>query len=351
MNTLGKLSIAVATLILSAGTASAQNNKEEENSEFKPSVPTVSGLINARYSYDTGTTDNNGDAYNGFDIRRTRLAVSGNFGKRLDYKIQAEYGGGKQNSAANVKLLDAFLKIKLAKEFNIQVGEFKVEYSQETLDGPATWITIENPTVVNKLNGYSDESGQNVNSRDVGIRFYGGFIHKEDYDVIQYKIGIYNGNGVDLKDNDKYKDVGSLLYIRPIKELVLSAGYYSGRYTANASTPTITRNRSSFGFTFTPENLFLRSEYLYGKTGDRTHQGMYATAAYSLSHGLQPLLSYGYYQKDTDLKTNNRSDYQIGVNWIANKKVRLQLAYTHTDYTNSYKDDTNLIESQLLVSF
>jgi len=66
---------------------------------------------------------------------------------------------------------------------------------------------------------------------------------------------------------------------------------------------------------------------------------------------LQPVLSYGYYQKDTDLKADNQSDYTVGVNWSATKWLRVQLDYTHTDYTNSGKKNSNLLETQLLVAF
>lgn len=344
MNSLTKTLAAVA-LILSASTVSAQeSNLKELAKDFKPSVPKVSGLINGRYSYDSS------DKSNSFDLRRVRLAVSGDFGKNIDYKVQAEYGGGSATSSATVKLLDAFLRFKIAKEFNVQVGEFKVAYSQETLDGPTSWLTIENPTVVNKLNGYSDESGLKANSRDVGIRFYGGFGHKEGYDLVSYKVGIYNGNGINLKDNDKYKDVAGLLYINPVKALTLSVGYYAGRYSASKDN-TVTRNRLSTGFTYKQGNFYLRSEYLHGKTGEKNHQGAYATAGYKLPYGLQPVLSYGYYQKDTESKKDNQSDYQIGLNWQANKWLRTQVAYTFTNYTNSDKKNKNLIETQLIAAF
>ena len=173
-------SIAAAALLLAVSTVSAETNAEQGTflgddakvqvnlSQFNPSVPKVGGLVNGRYTYDTGTKDNDGNSYNGFDLRRARLSVTGDFGKSIDYRIQAEFGGGKQNSSATVRLLDAYARFKFAKELNLQVGEYKVAYSQETLDGPTSWLTIENPTVVSKLNGYSDVSGQSANGRDVG---------------------------------------------------------------------------------------------------------------------------------------------------------------------------------------
>lgn len=348
-------SIAAAALLLAVSTVSAETNAEQGTflgddakvkvnlSQFKPSIPKVGGLINGRYTYDTGTKDSNGDSYNGFDIRRARLSVTGDFGNHIDYRVQADFAG------SNVKLIDAYARFKFAKELNLQVGEYKVAYSQETLDGPTSWLTIENPTVVAKLNGYSDISGISANGRDVGLRLYGSFIHKDGYSVIGYKVGIYNGQGINVKDKDKYKDIETYVTVNPLKELTLSFGNYAGRYYNG--TESITRNRLSAGFTYKPGKLFVRSEYLHGKTGATNQQGFYATAGYRLPYGLQPVLSYGYYQKDTELKADNQSDYTVGVNWSVNKWIRVQLDYTHTDYTNSDKKNSNLLESQLLVAF
>lgn len=353
--------LAAVALLASVASVNAQESVEKDSvnvkeerpeapkkPDFKPSIPKVSGLINLRYGYDSGSETNS------FDIRRTRLAVSGEIGPKIDYKFQAEFGGGSTTSAAYGKLIDAFVRFKFAKEFNAQVGQFKVEYSQETLDGPASWVTIENPQAVAKLNGYNDESGLKANSRDVGIRFYGGFGHKEGFDIVSYKIGLYNGNGINLKDNDKKKDFAGLLYINPIKELTITYGQYLGHYTkaiTSDSLVTIDRNRRSAGLTFKKNDLFFRSEYLGGKTDKTEHQGFYATFAYTFKHGIQPLVSYSYYQKNRDTKVDNQNDFQIGLNWKANKWIRTQVAYTYTKYTDSNKDSKNLIEAQLIATY
>ncbi len=338
--------LAAALLALSASTVSAQTGVRDVLQAVKPSTPKVIGLLNVRYAYDSK------DESNGFDIRRVRLGISGDFGKHIDYKVQAEYGGGSASSAASVKLLDAFLRVKIAKPINIQVGEYKVAYSQETLDGPATWLTIENPTAVNKLNGYSDESGMHANSRDIGLTLYGTLAQSRGRDIVTYRLGVFNGNGINLKDNDSRKDISAYLTVSPIKSLTLSAAHYAGHYTTTSgqTTATLRRDRTSAGLTFSEGAFRLRSEYLHGKTGERSHQGVYAIASYNLPYGLQPVLSYGYYQKDTDTKRDNQSDYLIGLNWQPLKYLRLQLDYTLTNYTNSSKDNSSLLETQVVLS-
>lgn len=350
MNAKKQLICLSTALLLSSGIANAQEEQRVKK-DYTPSVPKVSGLINARYSYNDDATK-----ANSFDLRRVRLAVGGNFGKTIDYKLQAEY-------ETSVKIIDVYVRFKPTDAFNVQIGEFKTEYSQESQDGPATWLTIENPTVINKLTGYNDVSGLSSNSRDVGIRLYGNVGKKEGYHVFGYKVGVYNGNGINLKDNDEYKNVAAFVTVNPIKHLTLSAGQYIGHYTpkaveadsikagASVNDNAIKRNRTSAGFTYNNDKAFVRSEYLYGKTGDIDQQGAFITAAYKFKHGIQPVLSYGFYQKDKSSEFDIQHDYTIGINWQPIKYVRGQLNYTYTNYANSNKPSGNLVEAQLIATF
>ncbi|MBQ0030967.1 MAG: hypothetical protein KBT32_11130 [Bacteroidales bacterium] len=354
--------IATAALILSTGTVSAQHlesaSSDIEQKErkpilenVKPSLPKVSGLIQTRYFYDSQDAKPNS-----FDIRRVRLSVGGDFGKFVDYKVQAEY-------ESSVEILDAYVNFKPAKAFNIQVGQFKVAYSQEGLEGPASMYTIERPAAVNKLHGYSDISGLSANARDVGVRFWGKVGNKSDYDVFTYKVGVYNGNGINIKDNDEYKNVGVLLTYNPIKQLQIEAGQYLGHYTSKAVTAdelaagasvndnAIKRNRTAAGFTLNTRDFFFRSEYLYGRTDNVEQQGAFATAAYTIARHYQPVLGYSFYQKDKDVNEDLQHDITVGFNWLINKYLRLQTNYILTDYSKSDKEKAHLVEAQLSVKF
>lgn len=354
--------IATAALILSASTVSAQNQESASSDidksnrnpileNVKPSVPKVSGLIQTRYYYDSQDTKPNS-----FDIRRVRLSFSGDFGKYVDYRVQAE-------GESSPKILDAYVNFKPFKAFNIQIGQFKVAYSQEGLEGPASMYTIERPTAVNKLHAYSDVSGLSANARDVGVRFWGKVGHKEDYDVFTYKLGVYNGNGINVKDNDEYKNAALLLTYNPIKQLQFEVGQYLGRYTPKAveadsiaaghsiNENAIKRNRTAAGFTFQTGEFFLRSEYLYAQTDKVDQQGAFAIAAYTFAHHYQPVIGYSYYQKDKDVSKDLQHDFTIGFNWVLNKYIRLQTNYILTDYTKSDKEKAHLVETQLSVKF
>ena len=268
-------------------------------------APKISGLVNVRYSW----SDKEGDTH-GFDIRRVRLAADGELGERLDYKFQAEY-------ETTVKVIDAYLRVKLLPEVNVQIGEYKVPYSQETLYGPATWLTIENPAAVAKLNGYNDLSGLKANGRDVGVTLYGDLLNK----LFSYRVGVFNGNGINIKDNNNKKDFAGLVWFRPfVKELAFSFGHYQT----------------------------LRSEYLNGNTAGKKSDGVYATAGYWVSKVVQPIASIDYFKADRD-GDERQWNYQVGANILPLKKLRIQAAYTYSN--NKVAKNTNQFETQVIWQF
>ena len=293
-------------------------------------APMISGLVNARYSYD----DADGSSH-GFDIRRVRLAADGALSEQLDYKFQAEY-------ETSVMVIDAFVRWKILPEVNVQVGQYKVQYSQETLYGPANWLTIENPAAVAKLNGYSDLSGLKANGRDIGITLYGDLLDK----VLSYRVGVFNGNGINTKDDNDKKDFAGLLWVRPVKGLALSVGQYLGHYGAKGDEKT--RNRTSAGAEWKDKRLTIRSEYLYGKTDKQKSEGFYATAGYFVIPQLQPIVSVDYFKADKDAD-ERQWNYQVGLNWTPIKKLRIQAAYTYTN--NKVASDKNQVEAQFVLQF
>lgn len=293
-------------------------------------APKISGLVNARYSW----SDKDGDTH-GFDVRRVRLAAEGVLSESLDYKFQAEY-------ETSVKVIDAYLRWKIAPEINVQIGEYKVQYSQETLSGPATWLTIENPTAVAKLNGYSDLSGLKANGRDVGITLYGDLLNK----VLSYRVGVFNGNGINTKDNNKKKDFAGLLWLRPLKQLAFSVGHYQGSYGEKGNEHV--RIRNSAGLEYKDDKLTFCSEYLSGNTAGQKSDGAYASLGYWASKTIQPVVSVDYFKADKDAD-EHQWNYQVGLNWVPVKKLRVQAAYTYTKYKEA--SDASQFETQFILQF
>lgn len=321
--------IGFAVLLLATATVLPLNAQK-----IKP--PTIGGLVNGRYSW----TNQDGNDH-GFDLRRVRLSATGELTPKFDYKVQAEY-------ETNVKVIDAYVRWKIDKRFNLQIGEFKVPFSQESLYGPTSWLTIENPTAVSKLNGYQDLTGIKANGRDVGAQIYGDLFPSKDksFSYVSYKLGVFNGNGINTKDENNKKDIAGLLYIRPIKQLTLTAGRYQGNYGEKGEEKV--KIRTSAGAEWKDSKLTVRSEYIGGKTGTKKSEGVYAVAGYFVSKYVQPILSYDYFKEDKDAD-EAQSNYQIGVNVLPIKHLIIQAAYTYKDF--KVAKNASQVEVQGIVYF
>lgn len=277
-------------------------------------LPKISGFINVRYQYST----ENGNA-NGFDIRRARLDFKGDMAAKLDYRFQAEFAG-------TPKILDAYIRYRIDRRFNLQIGEFKIPFSIENAYAPSTLETADNSMAISRLCNYADISGIAANGRDIGMMFYGGFLKKNGYNLVDYAVGIFNGNGINIKDNNKSKDFSGRLTINPLRFLSFAGSYYNGRYGKEGETHG--RMRVGVGAKWEDSRLLLRSEYIYGKTGGVESDGVYAVAGYFIRPKFQPVLKYDYFLQDKSDSSTAENDYSIGLNYYPIKALRLQANYT-----------------------
>ena len=291
-------------------------------------LPKVSGLINFRYRMDEDKST--------FDIRRARLDVKGDVGKMFDYRVQVEF-------ASSVKLLDAQIRAKIKPYFNVQIGQFKVPFSLENPYSPTGLECIDNAMVITKLVGYEDISGINANGRDIGVMLYGGIFQREDYNIIDYSIGVFNGSGINVRDNNKSKDIIARINVNPIKPITLSVSGYLGEAYLNDSMKHETRDRVAFGVRYDDKKWLFRSEYLYGMTSKTESMGAYAVLAYTFFKKIQPVLRVDYFQQNIDKASTGEIDYMAGINyWFIPQKIGLQLNFTYKTFEDSKKNTANL---------
>ncbi|MBQ8424082.1 MAG: porin [Coprobacter sp.] len=349
MKPMQKIVSCMLIIVLTAGTVSAQTDtmlvervstNEKEITKLKKIVsklPRISGFINFRYQY----SDKNGGS-NSFDVRRARLDFKGNISTKVDYRLFLEFSG-------TPKVLDAYVRWKIDRRVNVQVGEFKIPFSLENTYGPTTLETIDNSMAISKLCNYSDLSGMSANGRDIGIGLYGGFLPRDGYNIVDYAIGVFNGNGINISDNNKAKDFSGRLNINPLRSLTLSASYYYGRYKKSGATYSIDRERVAAGAQWVDNKWLVRSEYLYGKTADTKSEGVYAVVGYYVHPQVQPLLKYDYFKSDKALDSSRESDFTVGLNYSPIKWIRLQANYTYKLISGS--DNVNYLALQLFAIF
>ena len=323
------------------------NEAPEKPEKDKPKLGDyikLSGFAQAMYQ---ANLSNEGELVdNGFSLRRVRLSVEGTLVKGLTYKIQGDF-------TRKPMLVDAYLKYKPCNEFAIQIGQFKTPFSIESPINPVNLEIFDYGEAIQGLVGYKDVCGVGSLGRDLGIMATGSlFPIKGDegikYHVVEYSLGVFNGNGANEKDNNNRKDVVGRLDIHPgLKALTLSGSLYLGKYT-NGINVNCKRNRWAAGAQYNDGNLVIRGEYLRGTTGYfneiidegieqyQLSNGYYVVAGYNFKLGkegkqtLMPVLRYEHFQPGD--RTNDvlgmNNYYSAGLNYWPIKNVNIKVDYS-----------------------
>ena len=353
----------------------AQNDVQQQVNELKGKVdrmPKLSGFVQGLYQAELDSVGSLSS--NTLRMRRVRLSVDGTLFKGLTYKIQGDF-------SRSPMLVDAYLKYKVCDEFAIQFGQFKTPFSIESPINPVNLEIFDYGEGVQKLIGYSDVCGVGGLGRDIGLMATGNLFAVKgeegiEYHVVNYALGVFNGNGPTALDNNNRKDIAGRLEVHPgLKNLTLSGSYYNGYYTNKTVETEIkglvdgtldfgdktsldklghgTRNRWSAGVQYNDGSLVIRGEYFSGVTGSQNltidtlnvvtttetvfnSRGYYAEAGYFFKFGkegkeqkLMPVLRYETFSKDTSVEKGGTNWYTVGINYWPIKSVNFKLDYSY----------------------
>ena len=320
---------------------------EKKESKGGLEMPKISGFVQGMYQANL-----NKDfelSSNTFRMRRVRLSVSGNLSKTVSYKIQGDF-------SRSPMLVDAFVKYQPCREFGIQVGQFKTPFTIESPINPVNLEIFDYGESVQKLVGYSDVCGVGALGRDLGVMATGSFfpVEGEDgykYSIVDYSVGVFNGNGANALDNNNRKDLVGRLEVHPgLKDLTLSGSYYYGKYSKEDNV-NCTRNRWAAGAQYNDGRLVLRGEYLNGTTGYfngtvddngdlielyQFSKGYYGVFGYNFNLGkdksqkLMPVLRYEHFEPGDINNSINATYtyYTVGLNYWPLKSVNFKLDYS-----------------------
>lgn len=311
-----------------AARTSALETRAEKWDKVLSKLPSISGYLQLQYTYDSG------DGANTFNIRRARLDIKGGiYRKWADYRLQLDF-------ASSPKIVDAFVRITPLKGLNVQVGQFKLPFSLENVYYvPLVCNTINYPVAVQYLSGFSQYAtadgkvGNKATGRDMGLQLYGSLFRiRDSHDVIEYKVGVFNGSGINVKDNNKTKDFSGIVRIRPIKNLSFFGSYYYGEFGEH-----YTRiEKFAVGAAFDSKYVFARGEYLRGYTGKYTdghrytNEGGFALLGAKFLKGtLLPVVRSEYWQADVYGAARAQWNVMAGINYRPWKYLLVQADYTY----------------------
>ncbi len=278
----------------------------------------LSGYTQVRYQFqqESGKTD-------GFDIRRARLDVRGNLSPYFSYRLQSDFAG-------TPKLLDAYAEVKIFDYLNFTIGQAKIPFSAENLASSNRMESIDRSQVVEALVARGQDVIGNQNGRDIGVQVGGSFLKFENRFLFDYKVGVFNGAGINSADKNGNKDVVGRLIAHPVKGFDIGGSYYTGKGNFGKPAPT-NQNRERYGIELNYEykRFFVRGEFIEGKDGAIKRNGWYAqTGYYLVPTKFQLIAKYDTYEPDTDVANDVSTAYLIGGSYIFNNWSRIQAGYT-----------------------
>lgn len=218
--------------------------------------PTIIGVVQILYNYNFLSGENSWSTY------RTSFGLDGEITKWSGYRVLINLNP----QTYNFESLDFYGRI-VTPVGELRIGQFKVPFSMERLTSFHKRDFVENAIATGLVNG-----------RDIGVAIFG----KKDW--IEYNFGIFNGEGMNLNDSDRYKDiVGRILFIKSFKlkaRIAVGGAFYLGK--SRKDNNAINNERYNFQLNTELKNFFLRSEYVGAKDGDMKGHTFYATIGYKL---------------------------------------------------------------------
>jgi hypothetical protein len=277
----------------------------------------------------------------GFDIRRAYIDIKGNLSPYFSYRLQTDF-------ANSPKIVDAQADVKLFDYLNFTIGQQSIPFSLNNVTSNTKLDLADRSQVVEVLSSRKGDQvmGDN-NGRDIGLSAYGSILPINKLNLIEYRIGVFNGSGINRADFNDVKDVIGRIILHPIKGLDLGGSFYSGWTPDSASLagelsklnlkldnsykPSLSGLRQRFGgeLSYSYKFISLKAEYMTGKDGSTTRSGYYGQiAAFILPDRLQLAGRYDIYDKDVDREDNISTYIAFGANYFFNPNALLQVAYT-----------------------
>lgn len=325
----------VLAAVCIGATAQAQTTGEKIK-EFADKHMRLSGYLQGGFSWDT-------EAGSTFYLRRARVSLTGDFAKeKFDYRLQVDMAG-------SPKICDLYVRYKPMNELNVQLGQSKIPFSLENeLYGPTKFEFIEYSYLTTYLvRNNAKYDGISATGRDIGLQLYGGFIERDGYSIINYNIGVWNGAGINNKDNNKSKDFIARLIVKPIKGLSISGSYMYSEVN-HAGNSYMKAPRWSVGAIYDVRHWIARAEYAHANFGGNRTDAFYALAGY---HFEKPWSVVARYELiDDEFATLDENRITLGGVYKPFKFLRLQLNLSYTMRDNVPDAYRNSLGTNLMVS-
>jgi hypothetical protein len=332
------------------------------------------------------------ESKNSFDISSAIILFNGSLkrdyenGRNLNYSLSfisapSDYYLKPLEASINYSILptldpsEPFLSISL--------GQQKKPFGLEALATEEKKPTIKSAQTATKLG---------LDPRDAGLVIKGDLFPSVDYGygyrvpLVEYSLGIFNGNGSNITDENNKKDIAARLVVNVASDYYsiwrgtsIGASYYKGTKNTTLTTgaASITsegaKDRWGFDLNYVQTPIGITAEYIYGKdaalSGTTTNsilnniesEGYTVTLFYNFGEQfvrgyknqdryddwypstLQTFVRFDRWDVNKNISGNRIDIFTLGLNWFFAETTKLQLNY------NIIKEETNEINNDELL--
>ncbi|HDJ24038.1 MAG TPA: hypothetical protein ENF17_09130 [Candidatus Aminicenantes bacterium] len=270
-----------------------------------------------------------------FRWRRARLSLKAKTSNGLQLKIQID-------PTRAPSLIDLDLSLALSSLAVVHVGQFKVPFSLENLTSSSRLDTINRSRTVELLCPGQDNKAK---GRDIGISVSGEWLK------VKYSLGLFNGAGINCKDDNDQKDIAGRFVFEPTSSLALGYSFYRGTIGSSEEVFQEKKRRNDLEAQLRTGRFFVRGEWIWGSTGEKKAEGAYILGGYELVSD-KALFIFRLDKVDPD-KSSPIDDFKVttfGLTWFLGKKSKLQINY-EIHQEKEIKVDNNVFLTQLQIGF
>lgn len=347
----------------------------------------LSGFGIVQYQYNglhNGTTSKS----NTFNLRLGRVSLDGRILDDWFWKAQLQFNGNTSTLGASPRVLDLFVEWQKYDFFRVKAGQFKNPFTFDNPIHPIDQGFMGVAQSVQKLAGFSDRAGAHPsNGRDIGVQIQGDFLkNNAGRNLIHYQVGVFDGQGINVKDVDQQKNIIGGVWVMPMDGLRLGwfgwTGSYArkGTWTDAAGLPqsgirSLQQRRYAFSAEYKADDWTVRSEYVHStgyafakpiaNTNDEAAHDCNISADGSRAQGvyalvIAPIIPKKFHAKarydmyrPSDSAQKQRTQYDLGLDYEFNKNLELSgiYSYVHDRSQNTPAGHPNYSMFDLELSF
>ena len=265
-----------------------------------------------------------------FEVQRFILMADAQITDKISFWLMYD--------VANSKLHEYYAQYAFSPALKLRIGQYKQPFTLESLLPPTVISNIGMDQSVSYMAGIGVDDpcfGMARLGRDAGIMLTGDFVMMDDHPLFNYSIGVFNGVGMNQKENNTQKDVIGMLNVMPFRNTKFSTSFILG--TANAQSPSnygkflagenYKRNRFAVGAENKNSVCNLRSEAMWGNDGGVKSMGWYANAEFHICKGLDFVANYDYLKRNMDISDSYTQNVILGLQYWIYKQCCIKSQY------------------------